>query len=167
MVKIRNRNSIIRNKILKILQKPTGVSELKNKLTEISSFGTIAYHLKELEKEGLIKKENKKKLRGQPTTYFLTSLKIQKSPDDFLKKYDERRKLVKAEILKTIKENPNINDKELKKILIKKINFDWEGVDGDDYVDICFDYNENYVIRCYTLGIEGEKFLKENEKTTP
>ena len=64
------------NRILKILKEPTTVTKLKNKLKGISSFGTIAYHLKKLEKKGLIKKYKiEYKKVGTPTFYIISKKK--------------------------------------------------------------------------------------------
>jgi DNA-binding HxlR family transcriptional regulator len=60
-----------RDRIIYELNERKSVTELFNKL-KVKSFGTIAYHLKKLEEEGIILKE-KTKVRGNKTYYWLKS----------------------------------------------------------------------------------------------
>ena len=56
-------------RIVKLLSTPKTVTELKRKLPEISSLGTLAYHLKILSDSGFIESIKDKTKRGSPTTY--------------------------------------------------------------------------------------------------
>lgn len=158
-MKRKNRNSIIRNRILKILSIPTGVSELKEQIKEVSSFGTIAYHLKELESEGLISKYKQEKKRGQPTKYFLTSLK--KNPKKMIEYWKKREKLIIKNTLLFLKENLNSTEEQIQEYLINKIKLVKYSGEGDIVFNLIV--NSNYVKPIYKLTPEGEKFLKENE----
>jgi len=63
--------------ILKELSKPRTVTELRE-LTGSISFGTIAYHLKTLQEEGfIIREERKSKTRkGKEIVYMLNEVKL-------------------------------------------------------------------------------------------
>ncbi len=75
----------IRTKIMDILdENSTSVTELKKLIPEIKSFGTLAYHLKILEKEGKVFKRVYDKERGKPTYYF-----TKRSKKDVSMRYEE------------------------------------------------------------------------------
>jgi predicted transcriptional regulator len=144
-----------RDEILAALSKPATVTELKNKIPRIKSFGTLAYHLEKLEKENLITKKKENKKQGQPTTYSIVSEKIRKIFD----KYNRKKKQMLIAFLKFIKNNPNIGDREM----INKL--EQQGFDkyliGDTSMDSS---NDNYSVLAHRITPKGEKFLKENDK---
>ena len=51
------------------------VTNLKKELKDVSSFGTLDYHLKLLLKEKLIEKNKLTTIQGQPTIYYKQRLK--------------------------------------------------------------------------------------------
>ncbi len=58
-----------RERILQLLKKPLNVTQLKKRLPEVSSFGTLAYHLKILREKKLVVIIRKEKKQGGPTFY--------------------------------------------------------------------------------------------------
>lgn len=141
---------IIREKILKILKIPCSVSDLKEKIPEVSSFGTISYHLKVLEKEGKIKKKKMKDKRGQPTYYSLKEIKAPKTQEEMIKWLGENKLKYKIKVLKLLKEKPRDD-----------IFF----AEDEDLEDVVFDLsNEGLSKFTHSITPKGEKFLKENEK---
>lgn len=141
----------VREQILKILIKPTTVTELKEKIKDVKSFGTIAYHINELMKEGIITKNEKEK-KGDKITYQVSSKEkmkfysdLKKTEEDYIKK-----------VLTFVKNKPNIERQDL------LIYFEKLGVDIDYiYQQMLECENENYMSVFYKINPKGEKFLKQ------
>jgi len=144
-----------REEILGVLSEPSTVTEIKNKIPRIKSFGTLAYHLKILEKEKVITKEKQKKKQGQPTTYKIVSNKVKASAEEYNRKFSRHF----LEVLNMIDKNPNLNQNDLYNRLMEK-GLDM-GYIGDALTDA---YNENYTILSSKITEKGKQFLKENSK---
>ena len=138
----------IRERILKILKVPISVSDLKNQLPDVSSFGTIAYHLKKLKKEGLIKKTKKKKERGKPTYYSLIGVE---HPKEKIKEtYDRMKKRLILKVLEKLKENPQ-----------KDSIFD---TPDEELNDASMDaVGKGYSYLVHHITPKGLKFIKDNK----
>lgn len=142
---------VVRKKILEVLKNPTSVSDLKNKIPEVSSFGTIAYHLKQLENEGLIKKKKISDERGKPTYYFLKNVKKIPSTKKEIEKLYE--KLILGGMIKTL---------ELLKKKPREDDFFIKYNDGE-LADSIMDCNIKGLSKIsHTLTEEGEAFLKKH-----
>jgi len=145
----------IKDEILRILSKPTTVTEIKRKLPKVKSFGSISYHLKNLEREGVITKEKETKKQGQPTKYKLNSPGIKKRIKEF---YDQKKKY-KIAFLNQIKQNP------MKEDAVVTNELENAGFNYDIIKDISMDSeNEKLAVFCWKITQKGEKFLKENSK---
>jgi DNA-binding HxlR family transcriptional regulator len=144
----------VREEILKILAKPTTVTELKNKIKGVRSFGTLAYHLKNLESEGIITKNEKKK--GEQIRYSLMDKRISK----LLEKLKEKEKEAKIIILKKLKENPLMSDQELERYLEQSILDEKELPHVIDQIFGCS--NENLATLHFKITPKGLKFLEQN-----
>ena len=148
-------NEGIREKILKILSSPSSVTEIKSKLPEVKSFGTIAYHLKNLKNEGVVTSVKDNKKQGQTTIYKLNSPEIIKR----ISAWNKTKKEMELIILKKIKENPLIEDGELSNILEQE-GLDWEF--GEDIILECA--GKHLSVLCHKITPKGEKFLKKQSK---
>jgi len=145
----------IKEEILKILENPTSPTEIKKKLKDVNSFGTIAYHLKQLEEEGVITKEKDNKKQGQPTKYKLNSPEIRKR----IKISNEEEEKRKIAFLNCIKENPLKEDAVIMNMLEN------EGFDDDWMAETSMNCNnENLAVFCWKITKKGENFLKQNSK---
>jgi DNA-binding MarR family transcriptional regulator len=142
----------VRGEILKALATPATVTELKRRTPNIKSFGSIGYHLKILEKEGIVVKKVDKTKRGYPTTYTLNSKEIIKDIKSYEKDLLEQKKY----FLKIIKENPLIE----MEALDLKMKRDGRGdvVFSDAKTD-CL--NEGLYILKHEITAAGEKFFKQ------
>lgn len=145
----------IKDRILQILIKPSTVTEIKNKIPELKSFGTLSYHLKQLENDHIITKEKQAKKQGQPTFYKLVDQKTK----NILDKMEALDTKIKIAALKIVKEHPNISDDHLVNALVKQ-GFDSE-LAGDITMGLVGD---NLTELQHEITIKGEKFLKENDK---
>jgi len=143
----------IRIRILQILEVPATVTEIKLKLRDVKSFGTIAYHLKNLEEECVIKKNKDTSKRGSPTKYSL----IDKNLIEVIKKMREDSIVSKQAILKKIKEQPLIEDREISRF-VEISDLPHTAVD-----DIFGCTNENLATLHFKITEKGEKFLKQKE----
>lgn len=142
----------IRDQILKVLVKPTTVTEVKNKLPKIKSFGTVAYHLKELEKEGIITKVKQEKEQGRPTSYQVREKKIL----DAFKEIEKTEESIRISLLKLLKRTPSISDDEAIDIIAQESKIDPEII-GDVLTDM--DYQGLAEI-CWKILPKGERYLK-------
>jgi DNA-binding HxlR family transcriptional regulator len=142
--------------ILKVLLKPSTVTEIKTKIPKIKSFGTIAYHLKRFEEEGIVIKKKEANKQGKPTTYQIKENSLIKS---YKKEIEEEEKKLN-DLLLIIKNNPEITRKEL----ISKL----EEADREDLIhsDVFADklHNQNYCSYILKITKKGLKHLKENKK---
>jgi predicted transcriptional regulator len=147
--------SSIKEKIIQILVEPTTVTEIKNKLKEIKSFGSISYHLKNLIKEGIVIKEKDTKSQGQPTRYKLNSKKVLTRIKN-LNEWVNKNTLI---YLKFLKDNPLISDNNMLNELEKRgFNRD---VMGDRATDsLIKNYSEIY----HKITPKGERYIKEHSK---
>jgi len=145
----------LRNKILEILVVPTTVTELKNKLGKnVKSFGTLAYHLKILEKESLITKDKDNKSQGQPTKYKLVSKEQLKR----ILNMQEETKKYQLTFLKYIQENPLKDDATMLNDLENM------GFNSEIMGDVAFDCSNNkFSVLCHKITKKGESFLKDNK----
>ena len=143
----------IRSRILIILSEPATVTALKEKLKDVESFGTIAYHLKKLEKEGIVEKEKDTTKRGSPTTYSL----VDKDLIKIIKKMREDSVISRVAILRRIKNNPSIEEGELSLFVDRS---DLPSAAEDDIFG-CTD--DNLATLHFEITEKGEKFLKQNE----
>lgn len=140
----------IRTRILDILIEPSTVTEIKTKLKDVESFGTIAYHLKKLESEAIVTKKKDSSKRGSPTTYSLTD-------KDFVEilKTDRKYSIVaKKEILKLVNENPMIEDGEITSH-IKRSGLPEAALD-----EVLECVNDNLTTLHFKITKKGLKFLK-------
>ena len=146
----------VRNQILRILTNPSTVTEIKNKLPKIKSFGTIAYHLKELELDHIITKEKQKKIRGQPTIYKIQTKDVL-SRINQIKNEEQKVTLL---FLEYIKDHPYANTLEVDEFL--------DGIPGyyEAYQDIPSEAVNNRLASFhYKISGKGLKFLKDHTKT--
>lgn len=144
----------IRKEILKILSTPSTVTEIKKKLPDVSSLGTIAYHLKNLEEENLITKNKDKKKQGRPTTYRLESKEIREE----IRKYKEEEKEILISCLDIMNKNPNITENQLINEM-ENLGFEY-----DKFIDKIMDtINNKFSIISFTITYKGKEFLKQNE----
>jgi hypothetical protein len=145
----------VRNKILDILLVPSTVTEIKTKLPKVKSFGTIAYHLKNLEKENIITKNNIVKVKGEPIKYQI----LDKKTRDWYNKYDRERKKYRYAFLKHIRDNPNIEDE---KMILDLKN---QGYEEDLMGDVSLGgSNNNFSMLCHRITPKGLNFIKKFEK---
>ena len=142
------------------------VTELKKALTEIASFGTLAYHLRLMKQENLIASKKQTKEQGQPTKYFVKRMEKEVSKFKSTEEVEEHMKKQKIEvwvyILGLLKERP-YNIKELE----KKISDKFEKEIGDYVYDILDDITLNqpkYVVRKHLITELGKKFLEQHKK---
>ncbi len=143
----------IRDRMLEILITPSTVTVLKDKLKDVDSFGTIAYHLKKLEEEGIVEKEKDTSKRGSPTTYSL----IDKSIIHIIKERNKNAKISKKAILREIKENPMIEDAILS-LFVERADLPHLSLDK------IFDCtNEGLATLHFKITKKGERFLRQNE----
>jgi len=144
----------VRGKILSILSEPTKVQDIKKAIPRIKSFGTVAYHLKQLEREGIITKHKEKKKQGQPTFYKIQSREVLNK----IKQDKEEDKKYKILFLKYLEQNPGVSDKQLIADLMN-VGLDL-GIIGDLTTD-CL--NDNLYVLMYKITPKGKKFLEENK----
>jgi predicted ArsR family transcriptional regulator len=159
-----NKKSIkVKDTILELLDNPQTATDIKEKLLGISSMGTVLYHLKNLVNEGLLVREKQTKVRGQPTYYYLASLKRRgfNSLQEFISKSEEeqKEKKIKAtiEALKILKKGKK-SLWELDEELNKR-----KELDEDSIWQIVGNKNI-YVKQEVDITPEGLRFLKENSK---
>ncbi len=144
----------VRKRILDILAEPSTVTAIRTKLKDVGSFGTIAYHLKELHDNGVIGKDKDESKRGSPTTYYL----INKDVISKVKKARESRELSKTEILKKIKESPMIEDRELS-LYLERLGM------SESLIDEVMNCNgDNLTTIHHKITPKGLKFLEDNSK---
>jgi len=146
----------IRNKILSVLIEPSTITDLKNKIPEVKSFGTLVYHLNLLENEGKITKKHKEK-KGDKILYKLTDAKIIKVFEEM----EKRDKKYLIAFLKMIKSNPHIEDS----ILLNKL--EQEGFDSNLMNDIFSNsISRHFSVIQHKITPRGLKFLEDNSNNT-
>jgi DNA-binding PadR family transcriptional regulator len=145
----------LREEILKAVSNPSTVTEIKNKIPEIKSFGTLAYHLKKLKTDGIITKKKEENKQGQPTKYKLQSLK----EIERLEKWREERKKEKIIFLEFLKKNELVEDNDMLNRL------ELEGHDLDFMGDASMScVGDKLATLHFKITPKGKKFLKENKK---
>lgn len=151
----------VRKRILNILAEPSTVTSIRTKLKDIESFGTIAYHLKELYDNGVVGKDKDESKRGSPTTYYL----LNKDVINKVKKGRENRRKAKYVILKIIKDEPMIEDKELLWYLQR---LGLSDVDVDEVMNCVSDSLTTFHHKITTKGLnfleDNKNVIKRNEK---
>jgi DNA-binding transcriptional ArsR family regulator len=155
---ILNKKPNVREEILRLLINPLTPTELKNRLSHIKSFGTIAYHLNKLEEEHIITKEKLKDKQGQPTKYTLASKLVRSNYE----KIDKLRQDYLLAFLKYVRDNPDVEDGRMIRELKE------QGYDEDGIGDISLDgsYKSLTTLR-HRITQKGEKFLRDNEHKNP
>lgn len=157
-----NHSFKVKNEIIFLLSNPQTATDLKEKMPHISSTGTIAYHLKNLEKEGMIVREVKEHVRGKPVYYYLAALKSLgfglNSLENLQKFRAERKEKVKLSILKELKKSPQ-NAYELFKKYDKNSSTG-EHLDADE---LLFHPNKYLELEA-KITPEGIKYIKDSLK---
>lgn len=155
MRKLNKQGEKVKSQILDLLEDPLTASDIKQKMPGISSMGTILYHLNNLVEEGLLVREKQTKVRGQPTYYYLASLrkmgfKTWRELEDKIKKQNESSKV---RLLKYLKDNPGNAFRLDEKFTSDKKN-------NEDFIfDLIF--NENALIELSAkITPEGRKYLQ-------
>lgn len=145
----------IREEILRVLSTPSTVTEIKNKIPEITSFGTLSYHLKNLENERIITKTKDKKKQGQPTRYKLESPEV-------IERLEKFRNIViqnKVSVLRLIEKDEFIEDSIMLKTLER------QGGDSEFIGDMSMEcVNENLATLHFKITPKGKQFLKNHSK---
>lgn len=148
----------LKARILYYLEIPMTASDLQEYLG-VQNFGTIHYHLKNLEKENKIKSVQLKNIRGKPVYYFLRKDedKFKDFPNNYIKYiYDikNKKREVCLKILSKLENSPSYV-KEIESLFDKAL-------DLDEAVNIL--YNSEYVKLKAEITKKGEKFLRDNSK---
>jgi len=152
----------IRNKILSSLNEPKGFSELKQELG-VSSFGTLTYHLKLLIKSGKVEKLKDDRKQGQPTLYYLSTLKSkEKTPEEMMEKFKKTEKDYMVEALKAVNKKGDISSKEFANLCQGKNMKEWS--EGFSAISKLQFMQPKMIESFYRITPAGEKFLKENTK---
>lgn len=148
----------IRTRILSILVDPTTVTGIKEILKDVESFGTIAYHLKKLQDDGIIDNRKDTSKRGSPTTYFL----VDKNLIEAMKEIRRDSIMGKMEVLKIVKDREFIEEGELTALLERS------GIPEKDIgivVDEIFGCsNEKLTTMHFKITPRGLRFLKGSKK---
>ena len=147
----------VKDQIINLLRNPLTATDLKERLPSVSSMGTIAYHLKNLEESGIVVKEKMEKVRGQPTYYYLAILKRLGFKDwSELERSQQKDKLKKhIKLLKDIASRPQDAFE-----LVDRYDPDEQ---DDDLFDMIFNRNDKIKLMA-EITEEGKRFLKENTK---
>lgn len=172
------KDNVVRNRIKKLLTYPKTVTQLKKELPEISSLGTLAYHLKELLNKGIVKKHKEKNKQGSPTLYYLTTSKsLYESPEQWQHIEEDKRRIYKNEILNfLLKTKEPVFEGDIFNLIRK-----YEELSADDfvsdnfgYLDIMYEVIEDLSkegLIGYNITPNGKKYLFEQatskEKDTP
>ncbi len=146
-----------KDQILDLLKTPLTATDIKLMMPNVSSTGTIAYHLNNLKKEGRVIRDKQEHVRGQPTYFYLKHLKDKGYSNWYELEADIKKELLKKKIrlFELLNKSP-VDAFELE----KKIT----GSDEDDeIVEMVFNHPEHIKLMA-ELTMEGKKFLEDNKK---
>ena len=149
----------VRKEILNILNNPTGVSDLKLKLKDVKSFGTIAYHLKNLKQEGLIDSFKDKSRRGNPTTYFKKTSELNEEEKEVKLKEMVKKQIDNQIIALKLLSNKGYVKEDLINQKALEVNPQYNGFELWSKIDE-LRFEKEFIEVYYKLNDKGEEFLK-------
>ena len=143
---------ILRNKEMSIadLQKEVGIKR-----------STLIYYLNILESKGFIEKERiQKKKTGRPVIIKFNLEKYKEAQEKWEKDFQEREQELlnhplTFEVLKLLKQNPKLEDKELDRKTTNYFGKAWH---------LSWLIGKGLIVNEFKITPEGEKFLKENKE---